>query len=66
MFGDVLVGDLTERLLFAACVLAKDGELRRLDRRRDADALRTSRLWAAGGQPALVGGFGLLVVRAHA
>lgn len=66
MFGDVLVGELTERLLLAARVLAEDRELRRLYRRRNADALQTSRLWAPGGQRALVRAFGSVVVRAHA
>ena len=54
MFGDVLVGELPERLLLAPRMLAEYRELRRLDRCRNADALRTSRLWAPGGQPAVV------------
>lgn len=65
MFGDVLVGELTERLLLAPRVLAEDRELRRLYRRRNADTLRLSRFWAAG-ELALVRTFGLVVVRIHA
>jgi hypothetical protein len=65
MFGDVLVGELAKRLLLTTRVLAEDGELRRLYRRRNADALRASRLWASGGLLALVRAFGLVVVRMH-
>ena len=43
----ILVGKLAEGFPDAASVLAQERELRRLDRRRDADAPRPSEFWPA-------------------
>jgi hypothetical protein len=64
--GYVFIGDLAERFLLAARVLAKDNELGRFDGRRNPDTLRASRLWAPGGRAALLSAYRRVVVRAHA
>lgn len=64
--GDVLISELSERLLLATRVFTKDREFGRFYRRRNADTLRASRLWASGGRPAPLCAYRLVVVRTHA
>lgn len=58
LLRDILNDKLPEGLVFAARVLAKDRELGRLDRCRDADHLRTSRVLASGRRAARVEPYG--------
>lgn len=65
MLGYIFVGKLAKGFVLAPRMLAKNRELGRFDRRRDADALRPSRLRSPGGRPAFFGAFGLVVIRPH-